>query len=143
MDYVPPSLCLGRGGVPIFPQYLPGQQTGGCTNLRVNWLERAHRFSRHVGAYGRNEELPSFFSSSLPGRIEDMLCICRTIFRMVPERQRGEISKIRDDIPIVLCTGCSKRISDERIAEYGVKALISKPISRKDMAKAVRKVLDE
>ena len=47
--------------------------------------------------------------------------------------------KIRPDIPVILCTGYSKRISDETASEIGVKAFIYKPIVKADLAKTVRR----
>jgi len=42
-----------------------------------------------------------------------------------------------------LCTGYSKKISEQRASEIGVKAFSYKPIVAADMARTVRKVLDE
>ena len=39
--------------------------------------------------------------------------------------------------------GYSKRISDETASEMGIKAFIYKPTVKADLAKTVRKVLDE
>ena len=50
---------------------------------------------------------------------------------------------IRPDIPVILCTGYSKKISDESAADIGIKAFAFKPVIRADLAKTVRKVLDE
>jgi PAS domain S-box-containing protein len=54
----------------------------------------------------------------------------------------AELMNIRRDIPVVLCTGYSKKISDKRAAEIGIKAFAYKPIIKSDLAKTVRKVLD-
>lgn len=54
-----------------------------------------------------------------------------------------ELIKIRPDIPVILCTGYSKRISEETISEMGIKALALKPVVSADLAEMVRKVLDE
>ncbi len=54
-----------------------------------------------------------------------------------------ELMKIRPDISVILCTGYSKRISDETASEMGIKAFVYKPIIKADLAKTVRKVLDE
>jgi len=54
-----------------------------------------------------------------------------------------ELMKIRPDISVILCTGYSKRISDETASEMGIKAFVYKPIVKADLAKTVRKVLDE
>ncbi len=55
----------------------------------------------------------------------------------------SELIKIRPDIPVILCTGYSKNISDESVAEIGIKAIAYKPIVKADLAKTVRKVLDD
>jgi two-component system cell cycle sensor histidine kinase/response regulator CckA len=51
--------------------------------------------------------------------------------------------KISPDIPVILCTGYSKKISDETASEIGIKAFAYKPVVKADLAKTVRKVLDE
>jgi PAS domain S-box-containing protein len=53
-----------------------------------------------------------------------------------------EMMKIRPDIPIILCTGYSKKISDESAAHIGIKAFAYKPIVKAELAKTVRTVLD-
>lgn len=54
-----------------------------------------------------------------------------------------KLMKIRQDIPIILCTGYSKKITDETISQIGIKECINKPILQDDFIKTVRKVLDE
>jgi len=54
-----------------------------------------------------------------------------------------ELMKIRPDIPVIICTGYSKKISDESASEMGIKAFVYKPIVKTDLAKTIRKVLDE
>jgi PAS domain S-box-containing protein len=49
---------------------------------------------------------------------------------------------IKPGIPVILCTGYSDRVSKEKAREIGVRAFIHKPVSRKDLAKIVRNVLD-
>ena len=55
----------------------------------------------------------------------------------------AEMMTIRSDIPVILCTGYSKKISAESAAEIGIRALAYKPIVKADLAKTVRKVLNE
>jgi PAS domain S-box-containing protein len=54
-----------------------------------------------------------------------------------------ELMKIRPDIPVILCTGYSKSVSGRMALEIGIKAFVHKPIITADLAKTVRKVLDE
>jgi two-component system, cell cycle sensor histidine kinase and response regulator CckA len=54
----------------------------------------------------------------------------------------GELLKIRQDIPIVLCTGFSEMISEVKAKEIGVRRFVMKPLFMKDLARVIREVLD-
>jgi signal transduction histidine kinase/CheY-like chemotaxis protein len=66
-----------------------------------------------------------------------------TMPNMNGDELAGELMKIRPDIPVIISTGYSKKISNERAAEIGIKAFAMKPISKTELAKIVRRVLDE
>jgi len=51
--------------------------------------------------------------------------------------------EVRPDLPIVLCTGYSDLLSEEKALELGVMDYITKPIMIKDLAGAIRKVLKQ
>jgi PAS domain S-box-containing protein len=53
-----------------------------------------------------------------------------------------DILSIRPDIPIVLCTGFSELINKDTAIAMGVKDFIMKPMSKYEMGKVVRDVLD-
>ena len=65
-----------------------------------------------------------------------------TMPNMTGDKLAVELMKIRPDIPVILCTGYSKKISDETAAHIGIKAFAFKPIVKADLAKTVRDVLD-
>ena len=54
-----------------------------------------------------------------------------------------KIMEIRPDIPIILCTGFSEVITEEQARSLGIREFVLKPISKKEMAQTIRKVLDE
>ncbi len=54
-----------------------------------------------------------------------------------------KVHAIRPDIPIIICTGFSEKIKECRAGKNGVSQLLMKPISLNDLARAVRKALDE
>ena len=62
---------------------------------------------------------------------------------MTGDRLAGKVIEIRPDIPVILCTGYNKNISNASIAEIGVRAFVSKPIIKADFARIVRDVLDK
>ncbi|HEY3276414.1 MAG TPA: PAS domain S-box protein [Syntrophorhabdaceae bacterium] len=51
--------------------------------------------------------------------------------------------KVRPDIPIILYTGHNENVSPEKAGEAGIKGFLMKPLSKREMAEAVRRVLDE
>ncbi|MEA1967318.1 MAG: response regulator [Thermodesulfobacteriota bacterium] len=54
-----------------------------------------------------------------------------------------EINKIRPGIPVLLCTGFSETMSEEKAESFGIKGFLLKPIVMKDLAHKIREVLDE
>jgi PAS domain S-box-containing protein len=54
-----------------------------------------------------------------------------------------KIREIRPDIPIILCTGFSDMANEQKARALGIRAFLLKPVSMKDIADTIRKVLDE
>jgi PAS domain S-box-containing protein len=54
-----------------------------------------------------------------------------------------KLMEIRPDIPIILCTGFSEQASEKAAVAIGIRAFLFKPLLMRDIAGAVRKVLDE
>jgi two-component system, cell cycle sensor histidine kinase and response regulator CckA len=54
-----------------------------------------------------------------------------------------KIKSTRADIPIIICTGFSERILEKNIKQMGIDGLLMKPIVKSELAKVVRKVLDD
>ena len=73
----------------------------------------------------------------------DLVITDMTMLNITGEKLAIALMKIRPEIPIILCTGYSKKISNETASEIGIKAFAYKPIAKADLARTVRKVLDE
>jgi PAS domain S-box-containing protein len=58
------------------------------------------------------------------------------------DRLSVELNKIRPDIPILLCTGFSESMSEEKAASLGIKGFLLKPIVMKNFSKKIREILD-
>jgi PAS domain S-box-containing protein len=54
-----------------------------------------------------------------------------------------ELMRVRRDIPVILCTGYSNKISDTLASQIGIRDFAYKPIVKKDLAEKIRNVLDE
>jgi len=66
-----------------------------------------------------------------------------TMPEMTGDKLASEILSIKPDTPIILCTGYSKTLSDEKAVELGIKSIVPKPFVKADFANTVRRVLDE
>jgi len=53
-----------------------------------------------------------------------------------------KILKIRPDIPIILCSGIRESDTEEQAKSLGIRAYLTKPLARKELARVVRDTLD-
>jgi signal transduction histidine kinase/ActR/RegA family two-component response regulator len=71
----------------------------------------------------------------------DLLLTDLTMPGMTGIQLSQEILKIRPDFPIILCTGFSEIISEEKAKAAGIREYVVKPIVKMDIAKAIRRAL--
>ncbi len=72
----------------------------------------------------------------------DLVITDMTMPNMRGDDLARELLKIRPDIPIILCTGFSEMISEEKAKILGIRRFIMKPIFKKDIARTIREILD-
>jgi DNA-binding NtrC family response regulator len=53
-----------------------------------------------------------------------------------------EIRSINPEMPAMICSGYSSRMSETKASEMGIKAFVMKPLNKAELAKKVREVLD-
>jgi CheY-like chemotaxis protein len=75
--------------------------------------------------------------------VYDMVISDMTMPQMTGDKLAQELIKIRPNIPILLCTGFSETITVEKARLLGIKDLLMKPVVVSELAKTVRKVLNE
>ncbi len=73
----------------------------------------------------------------------DLVLTDMTMPEMTGDQMARELMRIRPDIPVVICTGYSKKINEEMASKIGVKALVYKPIVKNELARTLKSVLDE
>lgn len=71
----------------------------------------------------------------------DLIITDQTMPGMTGVDLARRILQIRPDIPIILCTGYSNLISEEKAKALGIKGFSLKPLAKKDIALLIRKVL--
>jgi PAS domain S-box-containing protein len=72
----------------------------------------------------------------------DLVITDTTMPNMTGDELARRLMTIRSDIPVILCTGYSERISKEKAHAIGIREFVLKPIVMSDLAVTVRKVLD-
>ena len=72
----------------------------------------------------------------------DLVMTDMTMPNMTGDKLAQELLRIRPGIPIILCTGFSEALTEEKAKAIGVRELVMKPLAIRDLAKAVRGALD-
>ncbi|MBP7529677.1 MAG: response regulator, partial [Syntrophorhabdaceae bacterium] len=72
----------------------------------------------------------------------DLVITDQTMPNLTGTELAAELLNVRANIPILLCTGHGDKVSLERAREAGIKAVLIKPLDKREMAQAVRRVLN-
>ena len=73
----------------------------------------------------------------------DLVITDMTMPQMTGDKFAREILKIQPDIPIILCTGYSDKMSRESAKKIGIRKYIEKPLNTNELSTAIRKILDK
>jgi len=73
----------------------------------------------------------------------DLVITDMTMPKLTGDRLARDMLDIRPDIPIILCTGYSERMTEEKAQQLGIRGFAMKPIVMKEIAGLVRRILDE
>jgi len=107
-------------------------------DLEKQMLER---LGYHVTAcFGSIDALERF--KSHPDQF-DLILSDMTMPGMTGDELARRIKAIRFHLPVIICTGFSAKMDEQRAAEIGINALLNKPVVLKEMAQTIRSVLDE
>ena len=72
----------------------------------------------------------------------DLIITDMTMPKMTGDEFAKKVLAIRDDIPIVLCTGYSNKMSRNKALKLGIKKYFQKPIMANEMLCSIREILD-
>jgi CheY-like chemotaxis protein len=95
---------------------------------------RVTGYSSSMQAFGAFQSEPDSF---------DLVITDMTMPDMTGAQLARKILEIRADMPIILCTGFSEQISGEKAEKLGIRGYLMKPVIRSEMAKMIRKVLED
>ena len=72
----------------------------------------------------------------------DLVIADMTMPKMTGIDLSREMLKIRPDIPIILCSGIKEPKTEAKAKSLGIKAYLKKPLTKRELAGVMRKVLD-
>jgi CheY-like chemotaxis protein len=73
----------------------------------------------------------------------DLVITDMTMPGMTGDKVAQKLMEIRNDIPIILCTGYSEHISEEKAKDLGIRAYVQKPLEMRQLAETIRRVLEK
>ncbi|MBC2743762.1 MAG: PAS domain S-box protein [Desulfosarcina sp.] len=73
----------------------------------------------------------------------DLVVTDMTMPGMTGDDLAAQILHHRPNIPVIICTGFSKRMSSERASSLGIRALLMKPVTVQELSRTIREVLDQ
>ncbi|MGD8846153.1 MAG: response regulator [Desulfobacteraceae bacterium] len=73
----------------------------------------------------------------------DLVITDMTMPYMTGNQLAKALQAIRPDLPIIMCTGYSEKISSEKAQMMGIQAFLRKPLSYHDLTHNVRKAIDQ
>jgi len=73
----------------------------------------------------------------------DLVITDMTMPQMTGDKLAKEIMGIRPEMPVILCTGHSEKITEEKTKKLGIAAFLRKPLKLQEFAKKIRTVLDD
>jgi PAS domain S-box-containing protein len=98
-------------------------------------------FDYRVEAMSDPEDALAVFKLN-PGYF-DVVITDMTMPKMTGSKLAENLIRIRPDIPIILCTGHSSLIDEEKARQLGIAAYMMKPLSMAEIAKTIRKLMDQ
>ncbi|MFC1592251.1 ATP-binding protein, partial [Thermodesulfobacteriota bacterium] len=73
----------------------------------------------------------------------DIVITDQTMPKMTGFQLAQELLRLRPDVPVILCTGYSETVTEQKATQAGVKALLMKPLKKEQITKTIRTVLDQ
>ncbi len=103
--------------------------------------ETLEELGYHVTVRTSSAEALALFRSD-PSKF-DLVITDQTMPEMAGAELAREILTIRPDMPIIMCTGFSYVVDADSARAAGIEAFVMKPLTKKEIGRTVRKVLDD
>ena len=109
--------------------------------LLVEWGQAAlTRMGYTVTSMTDSIEVLKAFSAD-PAQF-DLVITDQTMPNLTGMQLARELLALRQDIPIILCTGHSETVTSEEVQAIGIREFLIKPVSKAEFARTIRRTLD-
>jgi len=109
------------------------------TGILETMQELLEDYGYTVMAFSNGEDALKEFKKD-PGQF-DLIITDLTMPKMTGEELANQILKIKNDLPIMLCTGYSQNFTKENALELGIREYVQKPVESANLLVLVRKML--
>jgi CheY-like chemotaxis protein len=102
------------------------------------------RLLNHLGykVVGRTDSRAALDLFARQPRAFDLVISDQTMPGLSGDELARALRKIRPDLPLIICTGFSPRMTEEQAIRQGIQGYIMKPFRMEQIARLVRRVLD-
>jgi CheY-like chemotaxis protein len=98
------------------------------------------RLGYRVSAHTRSPDAWKAFEAD--PEAYDLVITDMTMPEMTGDELARRIMTLRPDLPVILCTGYSERVSEEAAEAMGIRGFVMKPVVIRELALLLRKILD-
>jgi len=98
------------------------------------------RLGYHVSAFTSSLEALANFQAE--PEAYDLIITDMTMPEMTGDALASRVMALRPDLPVILCTGYSERITEEAAAAMGIRGFVMKPVVIRELALLLRDILD-
>jgi len=107
-------------------------------------LEMGQRLLKRLGykVTAKTNSLDALTAFQNQPQIFDLVITDQTMPVMTGIDLARRMLQMRPELPVILCTGYSNLISEEKVKDMGIKGFAMKPLVKKEIAELIRKTLD-
>jgi signal transduction histidine kinase/CheY-like chemotaxis protein len=92
--------------------------------------------------HGLTDSIEAYVAFSSSPSMYDLLVTDQTMPKMTGTELAEQCMRIRSDLPVIVCTGFSEILTEDKAKALGIREYVTKPVVKSEMARAVRKALD-
>jgi PAS domain S-box-containing protein len=142
--YLPLAASSGTAAIQVEPEVAGGHERILFVDDEAMLVDLGERMLRSLGyqVTARTSSIEALALFRARHGDFDLVITDMTMPNMTGADLAKEMLAIRPDMPVILCTGYSEIMTEEKAKELGIRGYIMKPITRKDIQQVIRDALN-